>query len=232
MVDGEASHHPSVDLAVGLFQSLNDSTGEHVIRDFVGLCDAHAHRLIELELLVHQLCRVDADEAELLGDDLGLRGATGAGWPDQHYLWGLAGGAVTESDAQNPGEIVGGFLNVRATFILVDKLVEISLDFPLVDVPLTVNLSCRFTVLRLGELSVKIADTVFYVFHRGFLRACHLDELVGDDSQFGKSVSLHTGSGEAFQDPALVLFLSLLDLLVDEFDDQFVVNITECFRCL
>jgi hypothetical protein len=171
LVDGEASDHPPVDLAVGLLQSLDDSTGEHVIRDFVGLCDAHAHRLISLELLVDQLCRVDADEAELLGDALGLRGATGAGWPDQHYLWGLAGGAVTESDAQNPGEVVGCLLNVRATFILVDKLVEISLHFPLVDVPLAVNLSCRFTVFLLGELSVKITDTVFDVFHGAFLRA-------------------------------------------------------------
>lgn len=169
LVDGEASDHPTVDLAVGLFQSLDDGTREHVIRDFVGLCDAHAHRLISLQLLVHQLCRVDADEAELFGDGLGLRSATGAGWPDHHYLWGLAGGAVTESDAQNSGEVVGSFLNVRATFILVDKLVEISLHFPLVYVPLAVNLSCRFSVLLLVELSVKIADTVFDVFHGAFL---------------------------------------------------------------
>lgn len=81
----------------------------------------------------------------------------------------MAGGAVTESDAQNSGEVVGSFLNVRATFILVDKLVEISLHFPLVYVPLAVNLSCRFSVLLLVELSVKIADTVFDVFHGAFL---------------------------------------------------------------
>ena len=171
MVDGEASNHPPVDLAIGLLHSLDDRTREHVIGDTISLCDAHAHRLISLELLVHQFCRVDADKAELLGDALGLRGATGAGWSDQHYLWGLAGGAVTESDAQNPGEVVDCCLNVRATFILVDKLVEISLHFPLVDVPLAVNLSCRFIVLLLGELSVNFEDTVFDVCHGAFLRA-------------------------------------------------------------
>ena len=59
-----------------------------------------------------------------------------------------------------------------------------------------------------------------------------MDDLVRDDTQLGKSVSLHPGSWEALNDPTLVHLLSLLDLLVHEVDDHSVVNILEFFRAL
>jgi len=172
LVHREAGNHPPVNFAISLLHPFNDSASEHVIRDSLSLIDTHAHGMISLELLVHQFRRVDTDEAELHSDALGLGSTAGARGSYEHYFWWLARGTVTESNAQNSCEVIHRLLLFLVFAIVeVNKLVEIGLHLPLVNVPLAVHLTRRIVDFLLSQLSVNLKDTFFNVCHRSLLVA-------------------------------------------------------------
>ena len=59
-----------------------------------------------------------------------------------------------------------------------------------------------------------------------------IDDLVRNNSQALERQSLSASSREALNDPTLVLFLETSNLLRDEFDDNFIIDVLEVVEAL
>ena len=123
-------------------------------------------------------------------------------------------------------------MNFAITVVIINELVEGSVHFVGVNFPFSVkSLSSTFKLLSTDFL-VDLLNVVADTGNGGSLVDIQIDELVRNDVHFLQRKGLNASSGETFENPALVVFLSFLNLLLDSIDNDIIFNVLEVSEAL
>lgn len=163
-----------------------------------------------------------------MGDNLGLGSSSGAGGSQQQHLWWASGCTVAEPDSEHAGQVIGNVLLLLVVAIVeVDELVESGVDLSLVDVPLTVERLGDLLQLLTIELLVHFSTILTDTSKTHTFGDAQVDEFVGHDAQLLEGKSLDASSWEAFNNPADTCLFGFLNFSVDDFDNDFIVDVLE-----
>ena len=94
----------------------------------------------------------------------------------------------------------------------------------MVDFPLHVHPFRHFVSLVTVDILARGDQVLLDAGERVVLSDLQVDEFVRDDAHLLKGEGLHTGSGETLDDPAHVLLLVLVNLLLNQLDHDIVVD--------
>ena len=108
--------------------------------------------------------------------------------------------------------------------MLENKLIERLLDSFHVEFVLLETLRCQIFQVRPIELLIDGQQVVLQARYRGRGFAVQEDELVWDYTHLLQGQRLCLGPWESLYDPTLSLRLTVLDLLLDYFNDHFIVD--------
>lgn len=122
-------------------------------------------------------------------------------------------------------EFVAGLLDfVAASVIVVDEVVESVIHA--VERHLLLSLDAQRVVLKSGILNSW--ELILYaLLHSGcalIVAARHTHDLIRNNVHLLQRQRLHLGTGEATDNPALLNFLIVLNLFLDNFTNDFVVD--------
>ena len=123
-------------------------------------------------------------------------------------------------------------MNFAITVVIINELVEGSVHFVGVNFPFSVkSLSSTFKLLSTDFL-VDLLNVVADTGNGGSLVDIQIDELVRNNVHLLQRKGLNASSGETFENPALVVFLSFLNLLLDSIDNDIIFNVLEVSEAL
>lgn len=82
------------------------------------------------------------------------------------------------------------------------------------------------------DFLVDLLNVVADTGNGGSLVDIQIDELVRNNVHLLQRKGLNASSGETFENPALVVFLSFLNLLLDSIDNDIIFNVLEVSEAL
>lgn len=83
-----------------------------------------------------------------------------------------------------------------------------------------------------ADFLVDLVDVATDTSNGGVLVNSQVNKFVRDDVHLLERKSLNAGSGETFEDPALVVFLSFLDFLLHGLNNDVIFNVLEAGKAL
>lgn len=181
--------------------------------------------------VTHQLLRADSNKSESLSNNFTLRSTSRAGRSNKHDLWWSAGSTVSKSNTEHSSEVAGNILLLSAiTVVVVNELVESGVDLKLVDFPFAIkglstvleSLSRRFRSFHAFVHFFLVLDNAS---NRCSLVDIQVNEFIRDDVHLLEGKGLNTSSRESLKHPALVSLFSILNFLLDSFNNDIILNV-------
>ena len=212
-----------------MLKSLLDQWVDDIIWNVLAFIDAIADELGRIRvrsdfLLQHLACR-DVDQAELLSQECGLGISARTWWTQHDHSWRSSWSIALEPETEHFLELISNInLRLILSVMLEDKLIEGLSDTLHVEFILLEALGRQVLQLWSIERLVDANQIVLNPSQGSALLHLEHHKLVRNDADLLQTQCLHLGSWEALDDPALVRLLALLDFLLDQFSDDFVVD--------
>jgi hypothetical protein len=193
--------------------------------------NTHLNSGVGFLFITHQLLGADGNKPESLSDNFTLRSTSRAGRSNKHDLWWSTGSTVSKSNTEHSSEVAGNILLLSViTVIVVNELVEGGVDLKLVDFPFAVKSLSTVLKSLLRRFSVFHAFVHFFLVldnasNGGSLVDFQVNEFIRNDVHLLEGKGLNTSSWESLKHPALVSLLSILNFLLDSFNNDIIFNV-------